>query len=448
MDENKMNTNKRRLKGKYLVASFILVYLLIFFAMTFNKLTSTKATAINVNNITQPLKSNNPASDYSAKDILSSKIVLNTKQIENPSNSDEKICTTKDVLHEIVKDVDPNDDIQEIIGYQNNKVGLYIYSEVEDYNEFASEMANSNGGAWGYVLVPYNVKDYDENRWGRLFDQLSERKLIPIVQLWDLDLEDTNDRDKQIQKSAEFLNSLKWPIKHRYVSVYNEPNDKKFWKNRLNPAEYAEVLEKTINAFESLNPNFFMMNGAFNTSARTGGDYLDAETYMIRMNDQVPGIFKRLEGWASHPYPQPNFSGSPRDRGRDSIRAYEWELNILKNRFGVDISKLPVFITETGWAHKEGEELNNGNRVPYRLDQYQVADNFRYAFENVWLPDDRVVAITPFTVRYKEPFDHFSWITKDGNPYPQFNAIKDIEKVEGKPPTVEYYKSKIIECEN
>lgn len=356
----------------------------------------------------------------------------------------QKICNYIDYLHLNMYQPDPKKDkIQKNIGYQNNKVGIYIYSEVRDYVKLADELVNSNGGEWGYVLIPYNVKDYNAGKWGDLFELLSEKKLIPIIQLWDLDLE-IDKIDGQINKSAQFLNELKWPIKNKYISVYNEPNDKNFWKGKINPEEYAMVLSQTIDAFKALDQDFFIMNGALNASARTGGDdFLDARIFMRRMNNQVPGIFKRLDGWASHPYPQPNFSGSPKATGRDSIRAYEWELDILKNEFGVN--SIPVFITETGWAHKETESPD-GNTGGYTLDKHQVADNIKYAFEQVWLKDDRIVAITPFTIRYSPPHDHFSWIEQDGDKYPQFDAIKNIKKVKGKPPSIEYLKSKKIEC--
>jgi hypothetical protein len=253
-------------------------------------------------------------------------------------------------------------------------------------------------------------------------------------------------KKNKFRDSAEFLNQLKWPIKNRYISVYNEPNDDDFWKGKANPAEYADVLDKTINSFKALNPDFFMLNGALNASARNGGKYIDAERFLLAMNDQVPGIFRKLDGWASHPYPQPNFSGSPKATGRDSIRAYDWELSLLKKHFGIDTSKLPVFITETGWAHKESEAHDNGESVNYKLNQYEVADNFKYAFEKVWMPDKKVVAITPFTIKYNPPHDHFSWLTQNLNPYPQFTAVKDIEKIKGKPPVVTYHKSKILDC--
>ena len=39
----------------------------------------------------------------------------------------------------------PDDDIQKIIGYQNNKFGLYVYS-TENFIKKADELVNSNGG--------------------------------------------------------------------------------------------------------------------------------------------------------------------------------------------------------------------------------------------------------------------------------------------------------------
>ena len=67
-----------------------------------------------------------------------------------------------------------------------NKFGIYTYMEVGEYLDLANELVNSNGGEWGYVLVPYNVKDYRDDRWQEFFFKLNELKLIPIIQLWDL----------------------------------------------------------------------------------------------------------------------------------------------------------------------------------------------------------------------------------------------------------------------
>ena len=310
---------------------------------------------------------------------------------------------------------------------ENNKFGLYIYAEEKDFFEIAQNLVNSKGGEWGYVLIPYNVKDYDESKWGRVFDQLISKKLIPVIQLWNFD---EDHYQKNTKKAAEFLNSFIWPIKYRYISVYNEPNDDKFWGGDADPTEYAEVLDFTIKTFKETNLDFYILNGALNISSSTDGQNIDAFDFMRKMNEKVPGIFEKLDGWASHPYPQPNFSGNPSDKGRWSIRAYEDELKFLKEELNVK-KDLPVFITETGWAHAEGESYNASFR-----NVETVAKFFKIAFEEVWLRDDRVRAVMPFTIRYDPPFDHFSWVNKDKVPYLHYEVLKKVEKVKGKPPAL------------
>jgi hypothetical protein len=308
---------------------------------------------------------------------------------------------------------------------ENNKFGLYIYAERQDFFEIASNLVNSNGGEWGYVLIPYNVKDRDSKRWKRVFSDLNRLKLIPVIQLWDVDL---NDYKSQTKEAAKFLNKFDWPIKYLYISAYNEMNDKKFWYGKIDPKEYARILDFTIQEFKNVNPNFLIMNGAFNITAPTDRNHLDAFVYMQYMNDEVPGIFNKLDAWASHSYPQPNFSGNPLTLGRWGIRAYDEELKFLKFKFGVS-KDLPVFITETGWAHAEGETYN----ARY-LTEEVTAKYFEFAFLNIWLPDSRVRAVMPFTIRYDAPHDHFSWIKKDETPYLQYLTIKNLTKIKGEPP--------------
>ncbi len=321
-------------------------------------------------------------------------------------------------------------------GKPNNKFGLYIYAEEERFFKLADNLVNSNGGDWGYVLIPYNIKDRDSRKWRKVFDETTKRHLIPIIQLWDVETDNYKD---DTNKAAEFLNSFLWPVKERYISVYNEPNDSRFWKGRADPKNYARVLKYTIEAFKAENPNFFMLNGAMNSSAPDGKGYINALSFLYQMNQEVPGIFEMLDGWASHPYPQPNFSGSPYAVGLLSIRSYENELNYLKT---LGLKKdLPVFITETGWAHAEGE-----NYDPSLYNAEQVAQFFKIAYEEVWLRDDRVRAVTPFTVFYKPPFDHFSWIDKDGVPYEQYEMIKKLDKIKGEPSSLQKFITTISDC--
>ena len=102
-----------------------------------------------------------------------------------------------------------------------------------------------------------------------------------------------------------------------------------------------------------------------------------------------------------------------------------------------------MFITETGWAHAEGESAYDSSYLP--VDD--VATNFKIAYEEIWLPDDRVVAVTPFTVWFDPPFDHFAWLNSDYVPYKHFETVKKIKKVSGNPERLETGKISVINCE-
>lgn len=345
------------------------------------------------------------------------------------------------------KEVKQNCDVSQKVEYysyinsqwdRNNKFGLYIYAENRDFFELAQNLVNSNGGDWGYVLIPYNIKDRDISKWKRVFEQLRNKHLIPVIQLWDVDVNNYKD---QTREAADFLNRFIWPIRPRYISVYNEMNDAKFWYGNVDPEQYATILDYTIDKFKDVNQNYFMMNGAFNISAPTDGSHIEAFTYLYRMNKKVPGIFDKLDGWASHPYPQPNFSGDPISSGRWSIRAYENELWYLKNTLGVT-KNLPVFITETGWAHSEGDEYNFKYYSIETISKY-----FEVAYKDVWLKDDRVRAVMPFTIKYDPPFDHFSWVNKDNVPYKHYEIIKKMKKVAGNPPSIKVYITEVGGCD-
>lgn len=319
----------------------------------------------------------------------------------------------------------------------NNKFGLYIYAEEDRFFKLAENLVNSTGGDWGYVLIPYNIKDRDIQKWRRVFEDLSKKHLTPIIQLWDVD---TKDYKNDTKEAAKFLNSLLWPVKERYISAYNEPNDDRFWKGDANAKNYAQVLNYTIDAFKKENPNFFMLNGAVNSSAPDGSGYIGALSFVYQMNAEIPGIFNKLDGWASHSYPQPNFAGSPYGTGLLSVKSYESELAYLKT---LGLSKeLPVFITETGWAHAEGESYNSSF-----YNASQVGQFFKIAFEEIWLKDDRVRAVTPFTVYYKTPFDHFSWINEDGVPYEQYEVLKKVKKVRGEPASLQQAQMVVSDCQ-
>ena len=310
-------------------------------------------------------------------------------------------------------------------GTPNNKFGMYINASAAQVGEVAP-LINSNGGDWGWVLVPMDVRQRDASLWQSIFEACKTHHIKPLIQLFNNNTCDVNEMD--FNGLAEFFNELSWPTKHLYISIFNEVNAKDYWCEKLAPEEYAVVLNTAIESFKAVNQNFFLMPAGFNSSCRSGPRYLDEEDYLLRMNAAVPGIFGKIDGWANHAYPQPEFSGDfynpPSWYGvRDQIENYKWEMGLLQRHFGV--SGLPIFITETGWAHQEGS-------MPKKEYKHSsvTARYFDDGYRNHWLPNNQIVAILPF-VWYKTDAPNFNWRRDDGSFYPQYDVVMSFPKVAG-----------------
>ncbi len=323
----------------------------------------------------------------------------------------------------------------------NNKFGIHIIQATPDESSPAAQLVNTNGD-WGYITFLIESKDRNHSKWQEFFNDLRRRHLIPIVRLATKPLNEHWERPYEGEEEAvaDFLNNLNWPVKNRYVVIYNEPNHGKEWGNSVDAKSYARVLDKTIAALKSKNEDFFVMNAGFDASAPSKPPEFEDELKFLRqMNEEVSGIFNKLDGWISHSYPNPAFSGSPNAIGRGSIRGWVWEMQLLRS-LGVT-KNLPVFITETGWKHAEGI-----NHDPSLHKADTVSGYYRIAFEDIW-SSNQIVAVTPFILSYQEtPFDHFSFkkITGEGQKnrvlgtqfpeyYPQYQTILDMPKVLGSP---------------
>lgn len=319
---------------------------------------------------------------------------------------------------------------------ENNRLGIHIISPTVDEINPAATLVNSSGGDWGYVTVVIQLNDRDKNKWQAFFNQLREKHLIPIVRLATKPDNDWWERpnENSAREWADFLNSLNWPTKNRYVIIYNEPNHAKEWGNSADPVSYAQTLDKTITLLKSTSDDFFILNAGFDASApNKNPDYWDEVIFLQEMDRAVPGIFNKLDGWVSHSYPNPGFVSSPNGRGRGSVRTWQWEAEILKD-LGVN-RDLPIFITETGWKHAEGKTID-----PSLPSADSVAQFYTHAFENAW-NNERVVAVTPFLLTYLQgPFDHFSFKNVLGatnnDYYPQYHALVNFQKSTGKPEQV------------
>ncbi|MBI3576870.1 hypothetical protein HY086_02430 [Candidatus Gottesmanbacteria bacterium] len=316
----------------------------------------------------------------------------------------------------------------------NNKYGIHIV----DPNDLAdvATLVNSNGGRWGYVTLVITEGDRNIEAWSKHFELLRRLHLIPIVRLathtegsgW------VAPKKEDADQWARFLAALPWPTKNRYVIVFNEPNESGEGGGAVNPENYAEVLMALAKKLKETSGDFFILPAGFDASAPNGGGTMDEETFLRRAIGVKPELLDLLDGWTSHSYPNPGFSGSPYASGRGTLKTYEWELALLKN---LGLKKdLPVFITETGWAHR-GLDWRS-----WLLSPETVASYITVASQTVW-NDPRIAAVTPFLFQYQQPlFAMFSWLIPGQRlPYPFYLAYQNITKISGDPhlyPSLEY----------
>lgn len=312
----------------------------------------------------------------------------------------------------------------------NNIFGIHLAQPHNDEIDKAAELVNGKSGKWGYITLVIQENDRDKDKWQNIFNRLREKQLIPIIRLA-TQPEGENWRRPEVKDAdqwVKFLDSLNWVVKDRYIVLFNEPNHGNEWGGEVDEKSFYQVSLAFAKALKEKNKDFFVMLAGFDASAPSWRPGMEDEAVFLRRlaaEDQTLNtIFAYVDGWASHSYPNPGFSGSPYDYGRGTIRTYEWELAFLKS-LGVD-KELPVFITETGWKRGQRSEES-------------VAENFREAFEDVWSQDSRVKAATPFILDYQAPpFLDFSWKKyQSSDYYYQYYVVQSLPKVKGEPDQVE-----------
>jgi hypothetical protein len=303
----------------------------------------------------------------------------------------------------------------------NNKFGIHLLFPAEIQK--AAELINSSGGDWGYVTVPIQAGDKDLVKWQTFMDDAKRLHVIPIIRLaTEGDYFNTKVWRKpnfaDIVDFANFLNSLEWPTKNRYVLVFNEVNRYDEWGGDANPAEYAQILSYSVTVFKSKSQDFFMIaSGMDNAAATVPGQAYNQYDYYRRMNAAFPGIFLQIDGINSHSYPNPAFSQPPSRQNETSIASFRFEKQLIES---MGRSNLPVFITETGWTRNA-------------LSDETIAGYYQEAFETVW-NDSSIVAVTPFLLRaHTPPFDQFSFLTPTDGHTKAYVKFQELKKVSGKP---------------
>lgn len=305
----------------------------------------------------------------------------------------------------------------------NNRIGIHIL--FQDELAEAAKLVNSSGGDWGYVTIPIQSGDKDIQKWQSFMDECKRLHLIPLIRLaTEGDYFNTKvwrkPNDADILDFANFLNSLTWPTKNRYIIVFNEVNRGDEWGGSPNPEEYAKLLDFSVSTFKKISSDFFIISGGLDNAApNKPGEYANQYTYMLDMQQAVPGIFTKVDGLGSHSYPNPGFSQPYSVVSQMSINSFQYERQLAENLGG---KKLPVFITETGWTSEKVPDAVRG-------------DYYYQALRTTW-NDEGIVTVAPFLLRAGGgPFNQFSFLTNDGKETEQYKSVKNFPKVRGTPIT-------------
>ncbi len=307
--------------------------------------------------------------------------------------------------------------IYEPTSVANNRYGIHVF----DPNELdkASQLVNTSGGEWGYITVPIRANERDLEKWTKFMEEARKKKVIPILRIASFPVGDhwmaPNEWD--LVDFANFLNELPWPTKNRYVIVYNEPNHTNEWGGFVYPEEYARVLARAVDIFHQKHPDFFVISGGMDASAPNGVSTMDQYDYMRRMNEVVPGIFTKIDGFSAHAYGNPAFSAAPNTTSKVNVASYRFDEKFLDD-LGAPNQRL--FLTEVGWNASD-------------IGDDQTAKYYHEAFTKIWT-EDNIVAITPFVLEAHDgPFKGFSFVREGGGWKVFAKTLQALPKVAGKP---------------
>lgn len=223
-----------------------------------------------------------------------------------------------------------------------------------------------------------------------------------------------------------------WPI---YLEIHNEPNLCYEWPCRAGSvpggwitgaqmaAEYAAMLRDVADALHAIgDARIRVINGGLAPGGvrrcQCGGDGWEGGNttldFLRDMARAVPGVFDRLDGFASHSYPAEGFGYAffvPYERAGVGLRVFERELEAIGR------PSLDVFLTETGWCQPGARCTENGG------SREQIAEWTERAYTDFWLVHPRVRAVMPFMLR--DPgWDDFAWMDPSGSPYPVYTRVR------------------------
>lgn len=310
--------------------------------------------------------------------------------------------------------------IEDPLSKPNNKFGIHILFPAEVDN--AAKLVNSSGGDWGYVVIPIQAGDRDLIKWQQFMNTCKKDHIIPIIRVaTEGDYFNTTvwrtPNASDILDFANFLNSLDWPVKNRYVIIFNEVNRADEFGGKVDPGTYAQLLSYATTVFKSKSQDFFIISAGMDNAAANTSVAMNEYDYFKAMNQAVPGIFNQIDGIGSHSYPNPGFAQPPTVLNSESISSFQFERNLIET---MSNKQLPVFITETGWPTTS---VSNTTAAQY----------YQQAFSNVW-NDPNIVTVAPFLLQANGgPFDGFSFLSATNTQTPSYLAVAGIAKTKGIP---------------
>lgn len=332
----------------------------------------------------------------------------------------KKILTIAIVLGLLLTPLQSTFAIESPVSKQNNRIGIHILFPSEVNN--AAKLINSNGGDWGYAVIPIQSGDKDIEKWQGFFDECLLNHVIPILRLsTEGDYFNTSHWRKPTENDlidfANFLNSLEWPAKNRYIIIYNEVNRGDEWGGTPNPADYAKILNSAVDIFKSRNRDFFIISAGLDNAAPNQGNYLNQYDFLREVEISTPGIFNKIDGMSSHSYPNPGFSQAPNKESLTGTGSYLHESLLINEHRD---SKIPIFITETGW--KIGA-----------VTEDQASEFLGRAYREIWT-DHNIITVSPFLLNAGDhSFQGFSLMDSHGNKRKTYITIEKLSKVKGQP---------------
>lgn len=293
-----------------------------------------------------------------------------------------------------------------------NIFGLHLTQPQDIYK--AKDIINSSGGDWGWVTLVIRLDQLDPNTWNDFFNNCRKYHLIPIIRLATISENGSWKRPvlSDIDNLANFLNTLNWPTTQRHIVLFNEINHGQEWGGEVELKNFADISIYSYQKFKSLNTNFTIISSPLDLAApQSPPNFYSASNVYHNIYLYRPEYFDNIDALGSHSY---------------NIHDYIWDLDYLK-KLGVK-KDYPIYITETGWQHREGESKNNNFYTA------STTANLMVNALKEWGKDPRVVAVTPFIYNYPHtPFDHFSWVDINENLYPAYQQVVDMPKSQNSP---------------